>query len=322
MENALIENTVIKCKSIGGLPRIRFDLSAYGDRRNYFIKDHKFKLDIRALVAEENESTLGGGKLGVWIHTQPSDGIIWSWTPKQKWEVIDQSRISIPMVRGSLCHTYDFPTKQPDAQEEEFCLGNISDSNLQINNNTLLNLKSKYFEDFTIEFDTRNFTIHNNFEYLDIIPIDDENYKKTPLVNRDDTNYTVEVFFIPNNNARKYLLLDSIELQDVTQRENAAIGTDHGIETSGIPHRKFVKEDKLYLEKDQLTDVLKFYNGLAGLATGLYSTNLASRDLTITSGVMELNGGSRLNYRIHPDWTPLVTKQANYNNYTNVELDN
>ena len=322
MENALIENTVIKCKSIGGLPRIRFDLSAYGDRRNYFIKDHKFKLDIRALVAEENESTLGGGKLGVWIHTQPSDGIIWSWTPKQKWEVIDQSRISIPTVRGSLCHTYDFPTRQPDAQEEEFCLGNISDSNLQINNNTLLNLKSKYFEDFTIEFDTRNFTIHNNFEYLDIIPIDDENYKKTPLVNRDDTNYTVEVFFIPNNNARKYLLLDSIELQDVTQRENAAIGTDHGIETSGIPHRKFVKEDKLYLEKDQLTDVLKFYNGLAGLATGLYSTNLASRDLTITSGVMELNGGSRLNYRIHPDWTPLVTKQANYNNYTNVELDN
>ena len=322
MENVLIDNTVIKCKSVGGLPRIRFDLSAYGDRRNYFIKDHKFKLDIKALVAEENQAILGGGQIGVWIHTQPADGIIWSWTPNKKWEVIEQSRLSIATVVNILSNRYSFTEKMPDAAEQEFCLGNTSDSNQVINNNTLKNLKSKYFEDFTIEFDTRNFTIHNNFEYLEIIPIDDENYKKTPLVNRDDTNYTVEVFFIPNNNARKYLLLDSIELQDVTQRENAAIGTGHGIETSGIPHRKFVKEDKLYLEKDQLRDVLKFYNGLIGQGTGVYATNLASRDLTITSEVMELNGGSRLNYRIHPDWTPLVTKQANYLNYTNVELDN
>ncbi len=64
MDNPLINNTVIKCKSVGGLPRLRFDLSAYGDRRNYFIKDHKFKLDIKALVAEENDPILGGGQLG------------------------------------------------------------------------------------------------------------------------------------------------------------------------------------------------------------------------------------------------------------------
>ena len=226
------------------------------------------------------------------------------------------------MVSESLCHTYEFPIKHPDLADEAFCLGNTEGSNQVINNNTLLNLKAKYFEDFTIEFDTRNFTIHNNFEYLDIIPIDDADYKKKVLVNDDDTNYTVEIFFVPNNNSRKYLLLDSIELQDVTQRENASIGTGHGIETSGIPHRPFVKEDKLYLEKDQLRGVLKFYNGLMGQGTGMYATNLASRDATLTSGTLELSGGSRLNYRIAPDWTPLVTKEANYLNYTNVELDN
>ena len=264
----------------------------------------------------------------MWIHTQPipspqtSEGIIWSWTPNQKWEVIDQSLISIDTVRNTLSHRYSFTERMPDATDADFCLGNIDDSNQVINNNTLLNLKGKYFEDFTIEFDTRNFTIHNNFEYLDIIPIDDADYKKKALVNDDETNYTVEIFFVPNNNSRKYLLLDSIELQDVTQRENAAIGTGHGIETSGIPHRPFVKEDKLYLEKDQLRGVLKFYNGLMGQGTGLYATNLASRDATITSEIMEISGGSRLNYRLHPDWTPFVAKQANYNNYTNVELDN
>ena len=322
MENYLVDNTVIKCKSVGALPRIRFDLSAYGDRRNYFIKDHKFKLNIKALVAEENSPILGGGQLGVWIHTQPIDGIIWSWTPNQKWEVIDQSRISIPIVKNSLSHRYKFETRLPD--EKASCLGNNLESNIELNNKTLSNLKSSDFENFEIEFDTRNFTINNNFEYLDIIPIDDEDYKITEQVNRDDTNYTVEVFFVPNNNPVKYLLLDSIELQDLTQREDSAIGTGHGIETSGIPHRPFVKEDKLYLDKDQLVNTLKFYNGLIGQGTGVYATNLASRDATITSGTLELSGGSRLNYRLSPTWgaTNVGNTQANFNNFTSVELDN
>ena len=60
-ENYLIGNRVIKCKSVGGLPRMRFDLSSYGDRRNYFIKDHRFNLNIKALIAEENSDVLGGG---------------------------------------------------------------------------------------------------------------------------------------------------------------------------------------------------------------------------------------------------------------------
>jgi len=322
MENYLVNNSVVKCKSVGGLPRLRFDLSSYGDRRNYFIKDHKFKLDIKALVAEENSPILGGGKLGVWIHTQPVSGVMWTWTPKQKWEVIRDTRISLPGVKNLLSHIYDFVLKTPDPVDEIYCLGNISDSSEVINNNTLKNLKDKYFETFTIEFDTRNFTIHNNYEYLDIIPIEDDIYQITEQVNRDDTNYIVEVFFIPNNNPTKYLLIDSIELEDVTQRDQAAIGTGHGVATSGIPFRPFVTEDKLYLDKEQLRDVLKFYNGLAGLGTGVYATTLASRDATITSGTLELSGGSRLNYRIQPDWTNLVTKQTNYNNYTNVELDN
>ena len=123
MENPLINNTVIKCKSVGGLPRLRFDLSAYGDRRNYFIKDHKFKLNIKSLVAEENSPTLGGGKLGVWIHTEPVGGYIWTWTPNNKWEVLKQDRLSLAVVKNILSHKYDFSEKLPDASEIEYCLG-------------------------------------------------------------------------------------------------------------------------------------------------------------------------------------------------------
>tara|TARA_A100000172_G_scaffold74978_1_gene57433 strand:- start:1136 stop:5545 length:4410 start_codon:yes stop_codon:yes gene_type:complete len=326
MDNTLIENTVIKCKALGGLPRMRFDLSSYGDRRNYFIKDHKFNLKVKALVGEESSYLMGGGRIGAWIHTQPRDGIIWSWTSNNKWEHVKEEDISIPKVL-SLSQRYTFKTYDAVSTNNQgtVCLNNvISQKEGTINDNTLLNINNNNFETFEIDFDTRNFTIHNNSEYLDIIPIPEDVYKITNQVNQDSTNYIVELFFIPNPNSQKYLLIDSIELQDVTQRENAAIGTGHGIETSGIPNRRFVKEDKLYLTKDQLQNTLKFYNGLIGQDAGVYSTSLASRDAVITSEIMELSGGSRLNYRLSPSWgtTNTGNTQANFNNFESVELDN
>ena len=323
MDNVLIENTVIKCKALGGLPRMRFDLSSYGDRRNYCIKDHKFNLKVKALVGEESSYVMGGGRIGAWIHTQPRDGIIWTWTPQGKWEYMKEEELSIPKVI-SLSHRYSFPTYQISVTET-VCLNNIiNEKSGGSRDRTILNTTSSDLKTFEVNFDTRNFTINNNFEYLDIIPIPEDVYEITNQVNQDDTNYIVEVFFIPNSNPNKYLLIDSIELQDITQREQAAIGTGYGIETSGIPNRKFVKEDKLYLTKDQLRNTLKFYNGLIGQGTGVYATNLASRDATITSEIMELSGGSRLNYRVSPSWGTTNTGniQANFNNFESVELDN
>ena len=321
MENYLIANRVIKCKSLGGLPRLRFDLSSYGDRRNYLIKDHRFNLNIKSLVAEEYSPVLGGGKLGVWIHTQPVSGLIWTWTPNQKWEPIMEDRLSIPIVTNTLAHIYQFVTKDPDPDEKINCLGNITQGESYINDVSLNNIKNSYFENFSIDFDTRNFTDINGSEYLDIIPIRNTDYEIVEQVNRDDTNYIIEIFFVPNTNIKKYCLIDSIELQDLTLRDYAGIGTGHGIESSGTPLRPFVKEDKLELSKDQIRDVLKFYNGLIGQGIGQYATNIASRDATITSGTLEVSGGSRLNYRIHPEWGP-HTKDGTYENYTEVEFEN
>tara|TARA_R100000951_G_scaffold80619_1_gene68422 strand:- start:10796 stop:15202 length:4407 start_codon:yes stop_codon:yes gene_type:complete len=319
-ENALIGNRVIKCKSLGGLPRLRFDLSSYGDRRNYFIKDHLFSLKVKSLVAEEFSEKLGGGQLGVWIHTEPVDDLMWVWTPNKKWQPINESRLSRRLVLNNLCHKYDFIDKRPDPSQKTNCLANVSRSEFTINNVSLNNIKDSYFETFQLDFDTRNFTIHNNYEYLDIIPVQEEQYKITEQVNRDDTNYIVEIFFVPNNNDQKYLLLDSIELQDNTLRGRASIGTGHGVETKGIPFTPFVKEDRLELSKDQLRDVLKFYNGLMGQGIGQYATNLASRDASITEGSLELSGGSRLNYKVNPEWVK-HTNGSN-DNYTEVEFDN
>lgn len=323
MENYLIGNRIIKCKSQGGLPRLRFDLSAYGDRRNRFIKDHEFELQVRALVTGEYSSDLGGGKLGVWIHTDPSgggeDGLIWSWTSKGKWEPIRENRISLDLVINRLANTYVF--NQTTVKEEEIvCLGNTERKETVVNNLSLGNIKESYFETFSINFDTRNFTDQNGSEYLKIIPIEESEYIITEQVNMDSTNYIVEIFFVPNLDRDKYMLIDSIELQDKTLRDRAGIGTGYGVKTKGTPLRPFVNETKLELSKDQLRDVLKFYNGLMGQGTGLYATNLASRDATITSGVLEVSGGSRLNYRIHPDWVPHTP--GSHGNYTEVEFNN
>lgn len=324
LENYLIGNRVIKCKSQGGLPRLRFDLSSYGDRRNRFIKDHEFELRIKSLVSEEYTAKLGGGTLGVWIHTDPSgggdDGLIWSWTPRGKWEPIRENRLSRNIVTNVLAHTYKFEFKGIPKEERTFCLGNIINTEVVVNNISLDNIKESYFETFSINFDTRNFTDQNGSEYLKVIPIEESEYVITEQVHTDSTNYIVEIFFVPNPNPDKYLLIDSIELQDKTLRDRAGIGTGYGVETKGTPLRPFVKETKLELSKDQLKDILKFYNGLTGQGTGVYSTNLASRDATITSGILEVSGGSRLNYKIHPEWNNY--SKGSKNNYTEVEFDN
>jgi len=321
LENYLIENRVIKCKSLGGLPRMRFDLSSYGDRRNYFIKDHKFSLKVKSLIAEEDTTTLGGGKLGVWIHTQPVSGLMWNWTPNHKWEPLRETDISVNTVVNTLSHIYNFDTKLPDPNDQINCIGNLTETGTVINDVSLNNIKASYFEDFVVDFDTRNFTDQNNSEYLDIIPIQNPEYLITEQVHRDDTNYIVEIFFIPTKNEKKYLLIDSIELQDLTQRDNAGIGTGHGVATSGVPLRPFVKEDKLELSKDQLRDVLKFYNGLIGQGVGQYATTIASRDATITSGTLEVSGGSRLNYRQRPEWEG-ATQNGLTNQYTEIQVNN
>ena len=115
-------------------------------------------------------------------------------------------------------------------------------------------------------------------------------------------------------------MIDSVELVDVTLRENAGLPTGEGLQTSGWPLRKFVKEDVLYLDKLQLREVLKFYNGLAGLDS-VYKNKTNSRDASITADTLEVSGGSRLNYRIYPDWVP-HTKQSGHGNYESIEVEN
>ncbi len=319
-ENYFVANPVIKCKSVGALPRIRFDLSSYGDMPNTFSPEHKFKLSVKSLVADETAAVIGGGQIGVWIHTEPENGLMWSWTKDNKWTPTDvSSTLSIDQVREKLSHIFSFPVFVPDKAVREYCINATTKKQELVNDLSLETIKEEYFSTFEVEFDTRNFTIFNNFEYQKIIAKTEEQFKLTDQVHTD-RNYVVEIFFVPNKDINKYMLIDSVELQDTTLRYQAGLSTGLGLETSGIPLRPFLEEYKYYLDPEELANVLSFYNGLTGIRAGENTTPLASRDATITSGVLETSGGSRISYRVQPEW---VNHTLGVNgNYTQVEFDN
>lgn len=308
----LDNNTVIKFKTQNSFPRLRFDLSSYGERcdkngnivseRNYLIPNHDFELRLNCLVGDDLLSELGGGSVGVWIHTQPKNGMFWSWTRDKKWVMSKESDLDLTTVKTKLSHIIQLKQELVD---KDYCLKTIL--NPDLNSGAGLDfIKKEYLKNIKISFNTRNFTIFNN--YKEAIKVPEEYYKIDNTVHNDNTNYIIEIFFLKPSSDSKYLLLDSVELQDLTLREGASIPSDYGLETSSRPNLKFLKEEVAYLEKEELRNVLKLFNGISVPRVN-YSNNkkyfnpIPSRTLPDSEDCLfEVSGGSRLNYRLSPFW--------------------
>jgi hypothetical protein len=84
-------------------------------------------------------------------------------------------------------------------------------------------------------------------------------------------------------------------------------------------------EDKLYFDKYQLRDTLRFFTGLAGVKEmGEYTTNIVTRNniaAAVGYSLGERSGGSRLNYRLHPRWGVYIA-QTGVQCYTLIQTDN
>ena len=296
----LQNNRVIKAKTYGGFPRLRFDLSSYGTRRNYFVNDHEFEFRLNAVVGDETSNEIGGGSIGVWIHTQPVAGYIWSYAPNGEWVMTKESEIGMFKVKNELAHIHTFDVEVPPVVDQEKCLTKLINQPEGTFNTSLGFINGDYVKTISFPFNTYNYTTFNN--YKTGISVPEEYYKHKQQVHDKDTNYVVEVFFNKPALESKYLLIDSFELQDLTLRDWAGIPTGYGIETSSRPNLPFVQEDKLEFTEPQLIEVLNFYNGLINQGKVKYNTILASRVASDTSAVLEVSGGGRLNYRTYPYW--------------------
>lgn len=237
-------NTMVKLFSVNGLPRMRFDLSAYGDKGkdvNFFVPEHDFRLRVRAINLGEDKEPPQNLALGVWIHTKLESGKVWSYYPDGKWRQDEYSDVSgISYVKDTLAHKRVFKSKSPNPKLNEIVLSN--------------------FKAFTINFDTKNQPIAVPQSY----------YKFYRKVHRPNQRYFVEVFKYASLKD-DYLLVDRVNIVDITQ---------------SLRVREY--------RRLNLWRTLRFFNDIEG--------DIASRRSFVTSGIFEVSGGSRVNYREEPGW--------------------
>lgn len=279
-ENFAFGNPLVKLKSNSffGLPRLRFSLKNYSTP-NFLIPEHNFNFKVRYFAARESGGYIGGAGVGVWIHTDPENGYVWSYDKNYNWVINSVSALTLSKVQ-ELSHTTYYPLQQiPDTIltssipciEQVFSTSSITKVGVD-------NLVSSLFVDFDVKFDTLN------------PPICIPNYYSVEgrQVHRSTQGYTIEVYMLPESGTDSYVMLDYVEAKDLTLNEDVS-------------------------EFDP-SELLTAYRYFVSLAEGR-----ASRVATITSGTFETSGGSRLNYRYHPDWGT-QSKSAGFNQYTTIDI--
>lgn len=293
-ENFSYYNSLLKVKSpdIYSFSRVRFNLKQYADY-NSFLPEHLFDLRFRYFVSREPGSnfganidySIGGGLIGIWIHTSPENGYTWTYTPEGVWKIHSVSDLTIEKVQLELSHlnSYPFTTlPQPVTSSLIPCINQVSSTSSH-SFIGLENIPGQLFKEFKLTFNTFN------------PPICIPNYysPQGTSVHRTDQEYVIEVFFRPTLGSYSellngYALYDSIIIRDL----------DLVHDVSGYTPFDLLK-------------TFRFFTDIAD--------SRASRNSTISSGTFETSGGSRLSYRYHPDWGT-QSKSAGFNQYTQIDM--
>lgn len=278
-----IENPLIKLsnKSTYGLPRLRFDFN-YGPSANILIPEHDFNLETNLFVGREHSTQVGGGGIGVWIHTALEGNYFWSWTPNKRWEILSQADLSIAKVKDDLAHTFYIPLETLDNTSLSSLNGPCLGENQNTSSISLVgvnNITSSLFKLFNLDFDTRN----------DKICLPSYYYKDFGQVHKISQRYVIEIYSLHTISNNMYSLLDYLSIIDKTENNRASEYSD-----------------------ESLIEVLRYFSEV--------SSDRGSRNSVNTSSLFATSGGSRINYRHFPEWGP-STKDAT-GQYTSIEVIN
>lgn len=287
-DDYMLSKYFLGIKATNGMPRLKFQLrlptlsDKYPISKNFLVPECTHKLSIKSVITDNLANSFGGRSVGVWIHTNPESGYMWSYTPNG-W--ISHSP---ELTKAELLDSYANIIRVDEYQRE------ITESTEELTESTLkcldlgtsestsikppLNLAESDFKTISIEFDTSNRKL--------IYPLDYQ-YANSHL-HRLDQEYVIEVFLLPNQQSNKFLLLDSVSIQNLTLNNLSKI-----VAVSGCP------EYRLALTQEQVLSIFKFWNDISGKNSAL---GLASRVASETSTIMGNNGGSRLDYRTNYTW--------------------
>lgn len=321
-DNYLIRNPVIQARAVDGLPRIRiavkeFDhslpiatvgstqgesefnvpvggsqsyntgpLSIYPIKDNFLTPEHIYNISVKCLAANDALTELGVAKLGLWVHTDYENGKFWNWMPNNAgWTQHEATDLTTDYVIRNLAHILSY-------EDELFflsgCIDSFDFSRPNRTESVVRTFEEEHFQNLGIRFDTLN-NICLPSGYL----------RDYGMLHRPDQKYIFEFFMLPDsNNYDKFMVFDKIKLQDITNRERAAIPAA-GEDTAGVPFTPICNVSSVPYSKYELTEIFKFFNSISG---DRYAQPWASRNSLITSSIMEVSGGSRLNYRTNPAW--------------------
>ena len=291
----MFDNTfVLSRSSTEGLPRVRFDMAKYSlpsDRpltTNFLLPDHKHQAKVNLLVSNDSGLNLGGRKVGIWIHTKPESGSMWSYDSHGKWVQHDALTTKLNVL-SELGHIFDIAPRTRDVDDPEQtrryeCIDNVApNSNIP----PVTRLIKEDFETIHVDFDTINRNL--------LLPKD---YRVNhSLLHRKNQQYVIEVFLVPNGDTEKFMLLDTVEIQDLTLKKLSEIYVTGKYQDPLCLTHDLIggcPEYRVELTKEDLRRILRFFNDISGKNS---QAGLASRDKNKTETIMGTDGGSKLDYR-------------------------
>tara|TARA_R100001460_G_scaffold12725_3_gene29063 strand:+ start:18987 stop:22895 length:3909 start_codon:yes stop_codon:yes gene_type:complete len=291
----MFDNTfVLSRSSEGGLPRVRFDLKKYkapSDRpidTNFLLPEHTHQARINLLVSDNNGLNFGGRQVGIWIHTKPEGGKMWSYDAKGNWTQ-HSALTTRSNVVNKFAHVFNIAEKTKEEIPSQLtryeCVDNVA---LNSEVSPVARLRQEDFEQISVEFNTINKNIRLPKDYR-------QDYT---LLHRKNQKYVVEVFLLPDQDIERFMLLDSVELQNLTLKKMSEIFVTGRYQNPlNVVLGQVVSkcpEHRVELSKDDLRKILTFFNNISGKNS---QTGLASRDKNKTATIMGAEGGSRLDYR-------------------------
>ena len=279
----LFDKTFLAMK---GNVRARFDVrqptlnssDGYPISKNFLLPDHDYRLKLKYSQVSNDGLRFGGSPIAVWIHTKIENSKVWSYSVNGSW---DQHEVSIDRntLRTNYFHKLysEEKTKTPESVDERNplfkCIDFVNTTNPV---SPLYSLEESDFIESELKFNTKNLNI-----------LFDRAYGLAyGQLHRKTQDYVIEVIQFQSN-GDKILLLDSVDLRDDTLYKMSKILT---LETC--------PEIRVPLSKSDVQSAFRFFNDISGKNSAY---GILSRDSTETSGVLFASGGSRLDYRVHPD---------------------
>jgi len=315
VDKSLVNNRIIKMKAVDGFPRIRIDLNKYGLNSsnvegNLLMPEHEFKFSTKFLISDETKPIIGGGSLGVFIHTavETSDNVIWIWTPQENWVKVSAKSLTKDAIINKYSHIKHLPLETVDTSDIPL---NICGEESYTSS---LTMPQKFsvdtFKDFEFTFDTRNDRIIVDNQYFASGSGLCASTVTGRQVHRADQKYVIEIFMLPSlANESIATILESVSMIDLTEFDKTKIKLPFSYSTS---LGSCSAQAEVGVERQDMLTVLDHFKSMA---TGSFS-----RNAVVTSSTMDTSGGSKINYREHPEWTEGHTTVSGL--YTVVEATN